>query len=173
MSLTSLEAERKKYCSRECASRGKAIVRGSSHPLYSRVPRVCERCGSTFHAKPAKLTLGEGRFCSRQCVGAYSAALQGGRRSSIEVAIEAELVRQGVPFESQKQFRWYTVDFYLPHLRLVLECDGDYWHSRPQQVAKDRKKDAWLSGCGERIVRLTETEIRASPQEALARALAS
>lgn len=173
ISVTPGLAERTKFCSRACANVGKSQVRGESHPLYSLVTRKCEHCGSEFQTRPAKIAMGEGRFCSRRCVGAYSVALQGGRRSSIELMVETELEKRGIPFEAQKSFRWWTVDFYVPHLRLVIECDGDYWHSRPTQVAKDAKKDDWLSRHGERVVRLPEHQIRADPAAALDRALAS
>lgn len=79
--------------------------------------------------------------------------------TSIERAVAAVLDELGQPYEAQKRIASWTADFYLPRLSLVLECDGDYWHSRPEIVASDRRKDEGLRARGFIVGRLTETAI--------------
>ncbi|MCP9496096.1 MAG: endonuclease domain-containing protein [Pyrinomonadaceae bacterium MAG19_C2-C3] len=57
----------------------------------------------------------------------------------------------------------YITDFAFIEARLVVECDGSYWHGRPSQQSKDRQKDGYLKSQGWRVVRLGEDEINASP----------
>jgi hypothetical protein len=56
--------------------------------------------------------------------------------------------------------------------RLVIECDGDYWHSRPERAAMDRKRDGWFRHNNYRVVRIWERDIRANVQASVRAALA-
>lgn len=161
----------RRYCSKECTHEAKRRVFGPGHKLYKKVDRSCEWCGSAFLAKPAKIKVGEGRFCSRQCVGAYASSLQEGRRSSIEVMIEEGLIETGVDFVAQKKMAHFLCDFYIPSAKLVVECDGDYWHAKPDVAERDARKDAWLISHGQRVIRLSETDIKADRDECIGRIL--
>ena len=163
--------ERAKFCSRQCANAFKRTITGENHPLYSRITRTCEWCGKKFKAKPAKVAVGEGRFCSRACVAAYVMAQQGGRRSAIEEMVEKELASMGVAYKSQEKIGPWLVDFYLPEHRLVIECDGDYWHNRPEVKRRDKRKNKWLIAHGYTIIRLKEKDIRKDVKQALRVAL--
>jgi very-short-patch-repair endonuclease len=77
----------------------------------------------------------------------------------------------GINYERQAKIGRWSVDFLLRESRIVVECDGDYWHSRPEVVARDIRKNADLEERGYAVIRLNESEIRASP-EALARDVA-
>lgn len=128
---------------------------------------MCEWCGETFEARAA----GDKRFCSRQCVGSYTTQLQGGRRSSIELLVEAELLRIGQPFEASKPLGPWLLDFFLPDRQMAIECDGSYWHSIPSVAARDLRKDAWLQQRGYQIARIEEMDIRADVAGAVQRAI--
>ena len=70
-------------------------------------------------------------------------------------------VKAGLVFTPQRVIGPYIVDFAFPDVRLVVECDGSYWHSLPGKPAKDRQKDGYLRRHGWRVIRLLETDIRA------------
>lgn len=91
----------------------------------------------------------------------------------IEVAMQQELQRRGWVFETQYAIDVYYADFYVPHLHLVIECDGDYWHRLPEHQIKDRKRDALMRSRGFRVVRVWEHAIKQDVTAALASALAS
>jgi G:T-mismatch repair DNA endonuclease (very short patch repair protein) len=51
--------------------------------------------------------------------------------TKIELKVEKELKRRNINY--QKQISLYPramVDFYLPEYRIVIQCDGDYWHNK-------------------------------------------
>lgn len=80
--------------------------------------------------------------------------------TSIEKKVYDELKTRGFLFESQKLINGkFIVDAYIPHLNLVIEADGNYWHSLPKQIKKDKSRNAYLETCGYKMLRLTETEI--------------
>lgn len=80
--------------------------------------------------------------------------------TSIEIKLYKELSKRGVIFESQKLINSkFLVDAYIPSLNLVIEADGDYWHSLDRVVKKDKAENAYLKKCGYNIIRLSEKEI--------------
>lgn len=50
-------------------------------------------------------------------------------------------------------------DFYVPRFNLLIECDGDYWHSKPKVKTRDARKTAQARKLGYRVERLTESFI--------------
>ncbi len=91
--------------------------------------------------------------------------------TSIEIAIRRALDLLGVVYEYDIQISRYQIDIYVPLYKLIVECDGTYWHGRPEQVERDKRKDAWLTNLGYKVVRLGESEIRNDPVSAARRAL--
>lgn len=91
--------------------------------------------------------------------------------TSIERMVQAELDRLEIEYRSQASLGWYYIDFLIPSLSLCLECDGDYWHSRPERIAADVKRDSWLRRHGYRVARLSESAIRADVRAAVRGAL--
>ena len=80
--------------------------------------------------------------------------------TSIEKKVYEELKNRGLLFEKQKLINGkFLVDAYIPSLNLVIEADGDYWHSLDRVVKKDRAENAYLTKCGFNLLRLSETEI--------------
>lgn len=83
-----------------------------------------------------------------------------GEPTSIEKKVYSELTRREIFFEKQKLIGGkFLVDTYIPGLNLIIECDGDYWHSLERVKKKDRAENAYLEKCGYDLLRLTETEI--------------
>lgn len=95
-------------------------------------------------------------------LGAISVAKQDGIKepTSIEKKVYQELKDRGLLFETQKLINnKFVVDAYIPSLNLVIEADGNYWHSLPKNITRDKVKNAYLNACGFNLLRLTETEI--------------
>lgn len=80
--------------------------------------------------------------------------------TTIELIVQSILEDTNTPYEPQKFIGGFSVDFYVPALRLVIECDGDYWHSRPGVKERDARKDEYLTQKGYKILRLAEHQIR-------------
>jgi len=95
------------------------------------------------------------------------------RRTEIEIKIKEALEKTNLEFEEQVPLKGITVaDFYLPEHRLVIYCDGDYWHKG--EWAKKHKvinKDNWqtkiLENSSYKVFRFSESEINSSPDKCI------
>lgn len=150
------------HCSIKCAKRHAAqITVGERHPLWKpRTPMACEACGTVVLVKPCHAA--RFRACSRRCASVLGQQAWP-RISSIERAMADAFRMVGLTPTAQHIIGPYIVDFAFPLARLVVECDGTYWHGRPQQQVKDTRKDAYLARHGWQVVRLREQAITASP----------
>lgn len=69
-----------------------------------------------------------------------------------EKMVYAELTRMGIPFLFLNDIRfqipeidfdqWYQADFVIPSLKLIIEVQGAYWHSKPATIDADAYKFA-------------------------------
>lgn len=80
--------------------------------------------------------------------------------TSIERAVWEILDALGVEYETQKQIGPYFVDICIPSRNLVIECDGEWWHSQPEAIRRDKAKDTYLKKRGYHVLRLPERVIR-------------
>lgn len=87
-------------------------------------------------------------------------ASQSANPSSIEETVALILDAIDVTYERQALIGRYLVDFLVSSKRLVIECDGSYWHSLPGRREKDATRDAWLKSRGFDVLRLPEPIIR-------------
>ena len=96
--------------------------------------------------------------------------------TSIELKVEAELQKKQIKYKKQKSLNNVgIVDFYLPKYKIVIECDGCYWHNCPTHgkgevkncSKKDRRKDSVLITNGYKIYRFWEHEINKSPERCI------
>jgi len=84
------------------------------------------------------------------------------RETAIEAKIYQELERRSVTFVKQQVIDGlWVVDALIPGARLVVECDGEYWHSLPKMVERDRRKDGYLKSRGYKLFRFPEAAIHA------------
>ena len=58
----------------------------------------------------------------------------------------------GLKFRRQVSIEKYVVDFYCPHLKMIIELDGES-HFTQEQVDKDAKRDKRLKELGYKIFR--------------------
>lgn len=80
--------------------------------------------------------------------------------TSIEKIVYDYLLLKGILFEKQKLVgSRYVVDAYIPSLNLVIEADGEYWHSRQDNIERDKRKNKYLKEKGYTVIRLSEKEI--------------
>ena len=64
----------------------------------------------------------------------------------------------GVQFYRQKPIGNYIVDFYAPAVHLAVEVDGSQ-HFEPAQAEKDKRRTAYLSQTGLRVLRYSDREV--------------
>ena len=72
--------------------------------------------------------------------------------------LRAELQRRGIPHEFQYPTRsGYIADFAFPDHRLIVEVDGEAWHSSSEARKRDRFRDYRLRKGGWTVLRFTAT----------------
>lgn len=82
--------------------------------------------------------------------------------TSIERKVKDQLKSFDIKFEEQKPIMGghFIVDFYLPEYRLVIECNGEYWHSLPDRIKRDRELEEYVKIRGRDILWLWENDIK-------------
>ena len=92
----------------------------------------------------------------------FAPFINGGKSTSIEEKVKEQLFKYGIKFIQQKCLcggRFY-IDFWLPSYQLVIECNGDYWHSRSERVERDQRLEEYVLSQGKDILWLWEYEIK-------------
>ncbi len=94
------------------------------------------------------------------------------KKTSIEVAIGDELERVGLNYQSNVPLcKIGVVDFYLPDYDIIIQCDGDYWHNRPEVKQRDVTQDLVYSFNSYKVFRFWEHEIKESPKKCINKVL--
>lgn len=79
------------------------------------------------------------------------------RKTKIEKIVEEVLCSLGIEFYPEHRFDGVGfVDFWLPAANLVIECDGEYWHSLLEQKIKDTQRDQIHYQKNRQVIRLPE-----------------
>lgn len=81
--------------------------------------------------------------------------------TSIEVKVAEQLEEYNIKYIYQKPIcrGHFIVDFYLPEYQLVIECNGDYWHSLKNRKERDKELESYVKSKGKDILWLWEHEI--------------
>ncbi len=88
------------------------------------------------------------------------------KATKIEQALEAEFQKRRLKFEMHKSmFGRFQPDFVFENVRLVVQADGDYWHSHqvPRSLARDARFNAAALSEGWTVWRFSENEILGNP----------
>ncbi len=147
------EKTTRKYCSSGCFHAANARNRST------RIKKTCERCGTVFETLPSRVKHGWGRFCSLSCWGVANCLSQD-MQSGVERQFFDDLGLFGVSLQRQVPIGKYVVDGYDPLSNTVVEFDGQYWHSRPDVITKDHRKDGFLRSRGFGLIRVNEQDFK-------------
>ena len=179
------------YCTQLCSSKehGKKVTKPPS--VCKTCGKVFKKYGYTAETKPfcSKTCVDEsfkryGEFTCKVCkkvvkTGAYTAKHQitcstacrtewiGVNNTYIERIIQTLLEENKIKFIPQYQVGKYVIDFAIPQLKLAIECDGEYWHSIPEQIIHDQNRDRQLTFWKWKTLRLPENLINSNLQECL------
>jgi DNA mismatch endonuclease (patch repair protein) len=175
-----------KYCSFACY-----IQDMKNRPKYYTLPPVvCQICHKEFRTMPYKIKNGRGKYCSKEC--AYTRETTNETRikmresniaspykkfkdTSIELKVENELLLRRINFQKQVPLcKVARVDFLLKDHKVVIQCDGCYWHGCPIHYPKNTKKkdikqDSILRLNGYKVYRFWEHDINNSVSDCIDR----
>ena len=79
---------------------------------------------------------------------------------------------EGLRFRRQTPIGPYTVEFFCPEKKLIVEVDGGQ-HSHPARTHHDRARDAWLADQGYKVIRFWNIEVMKSLDAVCAAILAA
>jgi very-short-patch-repair endonuclease len=138
---------------------------GANHPLWMGGLPKCIECGKQLAAYGAQRCqkhanakiIRERTYRPTEAVKeklrkAAILQLQAGtlkQDTSIEKKMQRALTSAGVEYEHPFNFKdKFLCDFAIPSHNIVIECDGDYWHSRPEIIKRDSAKNGYIAKCG-------------------------
>jgi very-short-patch-repair endonuclease len=145
--------EKRKYCSRKCAHIGSS----------KKQTIACKECGKQITFSPSHKRI----YCSDSC--SRKNTIRSG--TSIENIMEKTLIDCKIPYQKQVSIPRVGIADFLLHKRLIIECDGDYWHNIPKQKERDFHRDFRSRFLGYHTVRFSETLIHANPKGCITNAL--
>lgn len=96
--------------------------------------------------------------------------------TGIELKMEAELKRRSISYQKQVPLcKIAIVDFYLPEYKILIQCDGCYYHGCPihhpkyhqAQKERDKEQDKVLTLNGFRVYRFWEHKINEGVSECI------
>jgi len=71
----------------------------------------------------------------------YKSRRRATKLSKIEEIVAKELDKLGIAYKRQYKLvgieQMYVLDFFLPEYDLIIECNGDYWHSLEDRMIRD------------------------------------
>ena len=92
--------------------------------------------------------------------GIASVKAQDGRPSSIEFKMRKILTDNNYKFSTNVSVLSFCVpDIVFREEKVIIQCDGDYWHKYPDGLEKDYNQDKILKSNGWQVIRFWEHEI--------------
>jgi len=77
--------------------------------------------------------------------------------TSIERKVKSQLSKNNIRFIQQWPIdNKFICDFFVPDLNLIIECDGDYWHNKPNVEIRDNNKNETIYKQGYNLIRIPE-----------------
>lgn len=90
------------------------------------------------------------------------------RDTVIEVLLQNELKQRGIEFQTHLPVEGICQpDIVFLDKKIVIEADGNYWHSLPKSIVKDRRNNKILRERGWKVFRFSETEIKNNVKECI------
>jgi len=154
-------AKVQRFCSQACSSKTIAKrFRGENSPVWKKKTAInCAYCSKAIHVQPSRL--GRKKYCSVKCrtIGNLQRLAQN-PRTDIEIAMAQQLNDLKITYQEQVLFfDKFLVDFFIPSHNLIIQCDGLYWHDRPEAKARDKGQDNYFAKCGYSVLRFTDKQI--------------
>lgn len=153
------------------SKKAKANMRGHSG-VYVRT-KVMKKNLSKGHIKLwAEMTEKKRRDYFKNWIRVGQKAAQKANPSSIEKAIWKVLNKISISYKTQVSFNHgkFIVDICVPSQKLIIECNGDYWHDYkifPNTKIRDKALEKYTKENNYKIAWLWEHDIRKNPEQAL------
>lgn len=128
----------------------------------------CKCCEKEFVVTTTQMRSGR-KFCSHSCSNIEKNKHNKMFDTDIEIAVEGYLAKNGVGFKKQVPLHGITLADFVVGDRLVIQCDGVYWHSREGYVERDIRQDTKLVSLGYKVIRVSDIEIKQGVDSVMSR----
>lgn len=144
-----------RFCSDECQIQWQTTRVGNLNPKFTSILTPCTYCGKAHYVKPYKFNQQENFFCSVECRQAWYADVYSqkeewkelsrqralkqlqsnslGTETTPQKIVNEILDKLDVVYNREEPFEFYAVDNYLLDYNLIIEVQGDYWHTNPNK----------------------------------------
>ena len=152
------------FCSTKCAN---------EYQGRNKVEFVCRTCGYKFKWSKSRTIDSKPTYCSMPCrnadkehmvrCGINSTIKQQKKRGLNKLELKGrEILKElGIKFNEQVlMFDKFLVDVLVKGKKVIIQWDGEYWHTKPKIVLLDKSQDAYLKKCGYKVLRITDKEIK-------------
>jgi hypothetical protein len=130
------------------------------NPYRKWTPESREKASESAKARWAKMGPAE-REPILTSIAKANRGIRGGHHiTKPEAGVMTYLTEAEVPYLVHKPQGPYTLDIYVPSLRLDIEADGAYYHDG-RNADREAVRDAYLTEQGVTVLRLSEAEIKA------------
>lgn len=79
--------------------------------------------------------------------------------SKAELKLRDYLIDKNLNFIHQYKYPLGIADFYLPNKNLIIQCYGDYWHSKRNYIKRDKVQNEWFKNNGYKVLILSSEKI--------------
>lgn len=101
----------------------------------------------------------------------YSATDKRCKTSGLEAEILAKLAELGLDLVPQVKRRSWVFDAGVQGTKILIEVNGDFWHSQPHAQERDARKAEWAAKHGYTIISVWEGEYQKDPDGSLLKVL--
>lgn len=129
------------------------------HRAAMRAPERRKRCSES-----AKKRWADGNKAG-ELVSALARACAIRKPKRPELAMQKLLKKLKLKFLFCARLGRFIPDFTLKTCKLIIQCDGDYWHSLPEVKDRDRRSNKTFKKAGYSVLRFSETDIKKFPEK--------
>jgi len=129
------------------------------------ITKRCKHCQTPFYIKKRKGGIPYASFCSHACITAHKVKVSTAQSSRLEKRLGELLTEVGLVYTVQEPFGPFIADLAFPQVRLLIEVDGEAFHTTPKGEQRDDRKDEAARSAGWRILHLPQFMIERHPEE--------
>lgn len=164
-----------------------SIVCANKYQARNKKQRKCKVCGKEYYISPSYEKHGNPKFCSIACrdkdIDVYAKLLQMNQYRQAKYPSQLDLYGYQILDEMgcnyQKQYMidgTICVDAYLPHQKLIIQFDGDYWHGNKEKFPNpderqqrrmniDQRQNKYFLDNNYKLLRIWQSEIKQNPEK--------
>lgn len=156
---------KQRFCSDKCQHIWQTKNVGELNPRFESILTPCTYCKKLHYVKPYKFNEQEHFFCSKECRQKWYAEIysqtdewrEKSRQRILEqfkngvmsldskpqLVVNNILDALKINYEREASFEFFSVDNYLIDYNLVIEVQGDYWHTNPLKFTSNISKSQY------------------------------